>query len=141
MGRSGKTAAAAGLAVLVLTAGVAAALAQPGASAGASVPAPGIHKIRHVVVIMQENRSFDSYFGTFPGARGIPPGVCVPDPASGGCVGPFHDRRDMNAGGPHGAPSAIADIDGGKMDGFVAQQEQAKKNCQTKFNPACGSGG
>ena len=26
----------------------------------------GIHKIRHVVVIMQENRSFDSYFGTYP---------------------------------------------------------------------------
>ena len=31
-----------------------------------------IHKIQHVVVIMQENRSFDSYFGTFPGAEGIP---------------------------------------------------------------------
>src|SRR5438270_800995 len=27
----------------------------------------GIHKIRHVVIIMQENRSFDSYFGTYPG--------------------------------------------------------------------------
>ena len=32
----------------------------------------GIHKIKHVVVIMQENRSFDSYFGTYPGADGIP---------------------------------------------------------------------
>ena len=32
----------------------------------------GIHKIRHVVVIMQENRSFDSYFGTYPGADGLP---------------------------------------------------------------------
>src|SRR5579862_4355035 len=32
----------------------------------------GIHKIQHVIVIMQENRSFDSYFGTFPGADGIP---------------------------------------------------------------------
>jgi phospholipase C len=30
----------------------------------------GIHKIKHVIIIMQENRSFDSYlyFGTFPGA-------------------------------------------------------------------------
>ncbi len=28
----------------------------------------GIHKIRHVIIIMQENRSFDSYFGTYPGA-------------------------------------------------------------------------
>ena len=27
----------------------------------------GIHKIQHVIVIMQENRSFDSYFGTYPG--------------------------------------------------------------------------
>ena len=32
----------------------------------------GIHKIRHVIIIMQENRSFDSYFGTYPGADGIP---------------------------------------------------------------------
>jgi phospholipase C len=32
--------------------------------------AVGIHKIRHVVIIMQENRSFDSYLGTFPG--GLP---------------------------------------------------------------------
>jgi phospholipase C len=44
---------------------------------------PAIHTIRHVVVIMQENRSFDSYFGTYPGANGIPmrngaPTVCVP---------------------------------------------------------------
>ena len=51
-------------------------------------PATGIHKIRHVVVIMQENRSFDSYFGTFPGANGIPmvrgrPQLCLPDPAAG----------------------------------------------------------
>src|SRR5437660_11646139 len=40
--------------------------------ADGSEAASGIHKIRHVVVIMQENRSFDSYFGTYPGADGIP---------------------------------------------------------------------
>jgi phospholipase C len=28
-------------------------------------------KIKYVFVIFQENRSFDSYFGTFPGARGL----------------------------------------------------------------------
>src|SRR5205085_11482197 len=32
----------------------------------------GIHKIQHVAVIFQENRSFDSYFGTYPGADGLP---------------------------------------------------------------------
>ena len=47
---------------------------------------------------MQENRSFDSYFGTFPGADRIPHGVCVPDPMSGGCDAPFHDSADVNYG-------------------------------------------
>jgi phospholipase C len=84
----------------------------------------GIHKIEHVIVIMQENRSFDSYFGTYPGADGIPPGVCVPDPANGGCVKPYHDPNDLNRGGPHGQRDAVADIDGGKMDGFVASAER-----------------
>ena len=32
----------------------------------------GIHKIKHVIIIMQENRSFDSYFGTFPGLMESP---------------------------------------------------------------------
>ena len=71
-----------------------------------AVDVAGIHKIKHVVVVMQENRSFDSYFGTYPGADGIPPGVCVPDPMSGGCVVPFHDSADENFGGPHGAVAA-----------------------------------
>lgn len=31
----------------------------------------GIHKIKHVIVITQENRSFDDYFGTYPGATGF----------------------------------------------------------------------
>ncbi|MGH3302459.1 MAG: alkaline phosphatase family protein, partial [Streptosporangiaceae bacterium] len=43
-----------------------------GGSAGWYIVPPGIHKIKHVIVIMQENRSFDSYFGTYPGADGIP---------------------------------------------------------------------
>ena len=98
-------------------------------------PATGIHKIRHVVIIMQENRSFDSYFGTFPGADGIPAGVCVPDPDNGGCVAPFHDSSDLNYGGPHGLSNALADIDNGRMDGFVAQAEQGM-GCTTG-NPNC----
>jgi phospholipase C len=94
-----------------------------------------IHRIRHVVIIMQENRSFDSYFGTFPGADGIPPGVCDPDPTNGGCVAPFHDSSDVNFGGPHAARNASADIDGGAMDGFVAQAGRGAK-CSTG-DPDC----
>jgi phospholipase C len=115
------------------------------------VPPPGlvgIHKIRHVVIIMQENRSFDSYFGTYPGADGIPglagnPGSvpCIPDPARGGCVRPFHDHQDQSLGGPHSYSAAMADINGGKMDGFVAEQEKGMAGCAQTFNPACGNGG
>jgi phospholipase C len=105
----------------------------------------GINKIKHVVIIMQENRSFDSYFGTFPGAAGIPmrngvPTVCSPDPASGSCVRPYHDRNDKNAGGPHGQVNATADISGGAMNGFVAQAEGARKSCPAN-DPACSGGG
>ena len=102
----------------------------------------GIHKIEHVIIIMQENRSFDSYFGTFLGAEGIPmsdgqPTVCVPDPKTGNCVAPFHDPADVNGGGPHGASNAVADIDGGKMDGFIAEAEKAARGCVDPTNPAC----
>jgi phospholipase C len=107
----------------------------------------GIHKIQHVIVIMQENRSFDSYFGTYPGAAGIPmrngrPTVCAPDPADGQCVTPYHDPRDRNAGGPHGQPDAKADIDGGRMDGFIKQQEAGRKqSCKNPNDPACAQAG
>jgi phospholipase C len=87
----------------------------------------GLHKVKHVVIIMQENRSFDSYFGTYPKADGIPPGVCVPDPGRGGCIRPYHDTHDKNQGGPHLASSAVADEAGGAMNGFVGQAETAPK--------------
>jgi phospholipase C len=103
-----------------------------------TVPGVGIHKIQHVVIIMQENRSFDSYFGTYPGADGIPPGVCVPNPP-GPCVRPFHDRNDRNAGGPHSEANWVADVDRGTMDGFVRQQQAGLRSCEATFNPACGS--
>ena len=92
---------------------------------------------------MQENRSFDSYFGTFPGADGIPmrdgqPTVCVPNPQQGNCVAPFHDSADLNGGGPHNANSADSDINGGKMDGFIATaQRRSRRRCGGQ-NPNCG---
>ena len=103
-------------------------------------------KIRHVVIIMQENRSFDSYFGTYPGADGLPRAngaftTCVNDPRTGKCIYPFHDPVNRNLGGPHGQPAAAGDIDGGKMDGFIAQAEQGRAGCEITHNPDCGGGG
>ena len=101
---------------------------QPGQRHGPAATTPsGIHKIKHVIVIMQENRSFDSYFGTFPGADGIPKGVCLPDPRNGGCRKPFADHFDSNKNDPHSEFPFKADVNGGKMNGFVAEAE--KKDC------------
>ena len=89
---------------------------------------------------MQENRSFDSYFGTFPGADGIPPGISFIDPHDGTTVTPFHDTNDINRGGPHDWDNAQADIDNGKMDGFLAQSYTAINPNGTLFNPAVAAG-
>jgi len=105
--------------------------------------ADGIHKIAHVVIIMQENRSFDSYFGTYPGADGIAmqngvPVACIPSIGQGPCARPYHDTNDQNAGGPHGAKAADIAIDGGKMDGFIRAMAGVKGlgGCPTDI-PTC----
>ena len=105
----------------------------------------GLSKIKHVIVIMQENRSFDHYFGMYPGADGIPvdgsgnPTVCVNDPKTGQCVYPWHDPTDITNGGPHGARSANNDINHGLMNGYLSEYEAALQNCKSKPNaPDCG---
>jgi phospholipase C len=102
----------------------------------------GIAKLQHVVIIMQENRSFDSYFGTYPGADGIPmvhgvPTVCVPDPHSGKCVKPYVDHSDVNGGGPHAGFNALADINHGKMNGFIAEARAGDRGCENDTDPVC----
>lgn len=116
-----------------------------GGPTGSYIVPPGIHKIKHIIVIEQENRSFDSYFGTYPGADGIPmndgvPTACVANPSTGACTAPYHDVNDVNGGGPHGVANAIGDVDGGKMDGFIEQRDMAKKTCKGVNNPACSTG-
>jgi phospholipase C len=100
--------------------------AAGGSTATTFVRPAGLEKIDHFVFIMQENRSFDSYFGTYPGADGLPQGVALADPSGGPSVAPFHDAADVNRGGPHNWVDAIADVNGGKMDGFLAQSFGAK---------------
>lgn len=81
---------------------------------------PGLDKIQHFVFIMQENRSFDSYFGTYAGAEGLPEDICIPDPYGGPCIVPYHDPSPVNHDGPHGWDDAHASINNGRMDGFLA---------------------
>jgi phospholipase C len=126
-----------------VSAGVVGACGGIATHSAVSVPT-AIHRIRHVIVIMQENRSFDNYFGTYPGADGIPmlngrPTVCSPDPRSGRCVRPYHDTQQRDSGGPHAFVDARADIAGGRMDGFVARAVGARSpGClHTLLDPRC----
>lgn len=101
---------------------------------------PALTKVRHVVVIMQENRSFDSFFGTYPGADRIPAKdghftVCVPDPLARGCERPYHDPSLVNGGAAHGRVASIQDVDGGKMDGFVKVAEARTRECAATKPP------
>jgi len=88
---------------------------------------PSTSPIKHIVVIMQENRSFDNYFGTYPGANGIPNGVCMPlspDNPEIGCVKPFLSTRAVSADMPHGYQSSIVAYDNGRMDGYLVAENE-----------------
>jgi phospholipase C len=99
-------------------------------------------KIQHVIVINQENRSFDHYFGTFPGADGIPmeggvPTVCSIVPDGGGCLKPYHDPDDKNSGGPHGSGAFTQCFADGGMNGFIESAASGTKTCKKPGDPNC----
>ena len=146
---------------LALGAAGTAGLAGLSSSAGASidralslVPSglPALSDIRHVVFLMQENRSFDHYFGTLSGVRGFSdPGVAtnsvngrrVPvwdqygyQPGVGvdpmGYLQPFDlqqqfptDNGDCTNDISHEWTTQHQSWDGGKMDAFVQAHLQA----------------
>jgi hypothetical protein len=89
---------------------------QRSAHAGAAAPrGNSLGEIKHVVILMQENRSFDRYFGTLAGVRGFDdldalklpngqPVFCQPDAENPkGYLLPFH--LDTNAGSAQKIPS------------------------------------
>jgi phospholipase C len=84
--------------------------------------------IQHIVFIIKENRSFDSYFGTFPGANGATTGMIHT-----GQVIPLQHLPDvMPRDLDHSWTAAIAAIDGGKMDGF-----DLSDNCNVNGDYLC----
>jgi len=75
--------------------------------------------INHIVVDMQENRSFDHYFGfaPFAGSFGVPPGYSQPD-GQGGTVIPHHFTSLSTPDIGHSWSAMHSEYHGGKMDGF-----------------------
>ncbi|MGS0894331.1 phosphocholine-specific phospholipase C [Burkholderia stagnalis] len=97
-----------------------------------------INDVQHVVIFMQENRSFDHYFGTLPGVRGFGDRLTIPQP--GGTpvwqqsdgkrpVLPFYlDSTKGNAllvGGAHSWTDSHTAWDNGRMTAWPASKGDA----------------
>jgi phospholipase C len=95
-----------------------------------------INDIEHIVILMQENRSFDHYYGTMPGVRGfsdptaitLPTGNPVfyqPDASHAqGYLLPFHydttsTSSQATPGTDHSWPTQHQAWDNGKMDQWI----------------------
>ena len=97
--------------------------ARAGAARDAAADGRTTTPVKHVISLMQENHSFDNYFGTYPGADGIPAGTCMPrDPArpAAGCVRPFHLGGKPISDLGHNRVVYANELAGGKMNGFVS---------------------
>jgi phospholipase C len=104
----------------IALAALTAAFAAPASVAARTVPTT---PIRHIVVLMQENHSFDNYFGTYPGADGPPAGTCLPKSFQNsalGCSSPAHVGGHAVLGLGNNPALFAAQLHGGKMDGFAA---------------------
>ena len=94
--------------------------AATGTLHGSAIP------IETVVVLMQENRSFDHYFGHLHGegqrdAEAEPKNAVNPDPTGGRPIRPFHQSRSCElADLDHSWNGTHHEWDGGAMDGFTA---------------------
>jgi phospholipase C len=73
----------------------------------------GAHKIQHIIFLIKENRTFDNYFGTYPGANGATKAVA----SDGKQVALIHEA-DQIPDIDHSSEGARNAYDGGKMDRF-----------------------
>lgn len=87
--------------------------------------------IKHLIVLMQENHTFDNYFGTYPGVNGIPAGTKMPiDPnnPAAGYVQPWHIGNSTITDLSHNLATFASQFDDGKMDGFVYTLNSLNEN-------------
>jgi phospholipase C len=120
--------------VLAAAPAVAAPSVSPRAAQHRATQHQAVTPVKHFVFLMQGGRSFDNYFGTYPGADGLSAGTCqlrVTGKPAAGCVKPFL------LGGGHlpslGANNTIIanQYNGGKMDGFVAAYQRQGRDGAT----------
>ncbi|MFA5120646.1 phosphocholine-specific phospholipase C [Zavarzinia sp.] len=105
-----------------------------------------IKDVQHIVVLMQENRAFDHYFGTFPGVRGFADRFTVPHPADrtvfqqwngSRYIMPYHlDQSKGNAqrvtGTPHGWSDTHSTWDQGRISNWTLYKEDQSMGYYTE---------
>jgi phospholipase C len=87
--------------------------------------------IKHFVVMMQENHTFDNYFGTYAGADGFPEGTRMPvdlKVPSAGYVEPWHLGNTTITDLSHSASTLVEQVNGGEMNGFVSALNRRNQN-------------
>ncbi|MER5179142.1 alkaline phosphatase family protein [Streptomyces sp. NPDC002896] len=96
-------------------------------TAGASTTRPTRTPIRHFVYLMQGDRTFDHYFGTYPGADGLPADArqyVDPEDPDSGVVAPY-PLRESTPVSPGAGPRLVQrQFSGGRMDSFVSAFER-----------------
>lgn len=107
------------------------ALAQPR-------PAGSLDQVEHVVVLMQENRSFDHYFGTLRGVRGYNDNSALPGVFNQSGVSPYLIRNAANRGDlsveyiaslPHGWEDGQVALNGGRCNGWIEAKGKDTMAC------------
>ncbi len=100
-----------------------------------SIPNPIQTKtpIEHLVTLLQENHSFDNYFGTYPGADGYPKGVTMPvDPGNpaAGVVAPWHLGNTTLTDLSHSLATFRDQYNNGKMNSFISALNRRNQDGQ-----------
>lgn len=119
---------------LLLVSPIASAYASSSSTSANNIP------IKHVFIIVQENHTFDNYFGYYPGVNGLTDATPQLNPNDSKLVAPFEINTSTIANsGPnllcHLASCAQADYDHGKMDGFLTKSGENMNITMGYFNP------
>jgi phospholipase C len=78
--------------------------------------------IKHIVILYQENRSFDHYFGVYPGVNGLNQNLGLPiyNITNSPTLKPFHmTNLTTSPDIDHSHRTALRDYNNGKMNGFI----------------------
>jgi phospholipase C len=99
--------------------------------AGAAQVALARKHIKHVIFLVKENRTFDTYFGQYPGADGATTGKTCD-----GQTVPLVKAHDSTAGPDHSFAGGIHAIDGGKMNCFDTLYGGLQRQAYVQYSQA-----